>query len=62
MTHVYRITYSGICELLVEADGTVITKLIAATGDSALVGRLLDDLPKPDYIEAKLLAEYSSER
>jgi hypothetical protein len=55
-THVHRIVYGGICEIWVESDGRTITKILATTADSSLVGKQLDGLPTPTYVESKLLA------
>jgi len=60
VTHVYRIRYGGVCEMVVEVENGSISKLISASADSNLLGKSIraDELPTPRYIEAKLLARY----
>lgn len=61
MTRIYRIVYGGVCEIWVEAENNRITKIIAATGDSNLIGRDVSELPAPRYFESKLMAGYADD-
>lgn len=57
MPRVYRVVYGGVCEVWVEVENNVITKVLAATA-GALHGQRVDDLPAPRYSEVTLLTEY----